>query len=458
MTFDHHIPQFHVRLPRGYLNDPNGPIDVDGQVHLYFQSRPQVDMDVPVEWAHATSDDLIHWTLHRPAIVPVPGGADSDGVWSGNTVLYDGEIRAYYSGKVTDSDYQSVLMAVSSDGGATYGTPVQVVADPAPEEGVTMFRDPFVWKTEDGWEMGVGAAEPDATATIRRYRSSDGVSWEFAGHFGSYGRFENGTSDTGEGWECPQVIPVGNTEVAIVGAWSHEDGPGDVFAFSLGEEIAPTRIDDGSNYYAASVMRDSQWGPVLFGWVTEGRDFAWTQEAGWSGAISLPRRVWLDGGRLSAEPHPAIDALRLGTAEPGAQAALGAQAEIVVPAAGTSTIRLRFSETEYLEILIDQEQNSVTVDRTNSSDDNRAHRDASIAEEAFDPTASRPALRILLDGSVVEVFTSAGRALTTRVYPTQAPPWSLEAPDGTQVWALGSGVLPVHVPGAEAERARAVVN
>lgn len=457
MTSDHHLPQFHVRLPRGYLNDPNGPIDVDGRVHLYFQSRPRVDMSIPVEWAHATSDDLVHWTLHRPAIVPVPGGADSDGVWSGNTVLHDGEIRAYYSGKVTDSPYQSVLMAVSSDGGATFGAPLQVVADPGAEEGVTMFRDPFVWKTDDGWEMGVGAAEPDDTATIRRYRSADGVSWEFAGYLGSHGRFEDGASDTGDGWECPQVIPVGGTEVAIVGAWSHADGPGDVLAFPLDDDIALTRVDHGSNYYAASVMRESRWGPVLFGWVTEGRDFAWTEEAGWSGAISLPRRVWLDGGRLAAEPHPAVEELRLGAAEPAARAVLGAQAEIVVPEAATGVIRLRFSETEHLEIRIDQEEDTVTVDRTRSSGDARAHRDASVADDAFDATAARPALRILLDGSVVEVFSSAGRSITTRVYPTQAPPWTVEAPTGTLVWALESAVAPVRLPGSESAPARAVV-
>ena len=26
--YDHHLPQYHVSLERGYLNDPNGPIQV----------------------------------------------------------------------------------------------------------------------------------------------------------------------------------------------------------------------------------------------------------------------------------------------------------------------------------------------------------------------------------------------------------------------------------------------
>jgi beta-fructofuranosidase len=99
----HHVPQFHIRLPRGYLNDPNGPIELRGITHVYFQSRSLADVRVPVEWGHATSTDLVHWQLHRPAMSPVPGGLDSGGCWSGNTVLDGERVRAYYSGKVSNS-------------------------------------------------------------------------------------------------------------------------------------------------------------------------------------------------------------------------------------------------------------------------------------------------------------------------------------------------------------------
>jgi beta-fructofuranosidase len=99
----HHVPQVHIGLPRGYLNDPNGPIELRGITHVYFQSRSLADVRVPVEWGHATSTDLVHWQLHRPAMSPVPGGLDSGGCWSGNTVLDGERVRAYYSGKVSNS-------------------------------------------------------------------------------------------------------------------------------------------------------------------------------------------------------------------------------------------------------------------------------------------------------------------------------------------------------------------
>ena len=457
-TADHHLPQFHLRLPRGYLNDPNGPIDLDGRAHLYFQSRPRVDLDIPVEWGHASSDDLVHWTLHRPAIVPVPGGADSGGAWSGNTVRHEGKVRAYYSGKVDHSPYQSVLMAESLDGGATYGEPVQVVEDPSPEEGVTMFRDPFVWQDGSGWSMGVGSAAVGAKASIRHYRSTDGLLWRHVGDLAALERTHIDGVDTGQGWECPQILTVDGVDVAIVASWSHADGPSDVLAFTVPDTMPditasirsggahPQKVDEGQNFYAASVMRNSSWGPVLFGWITEGRSTQWSQQAGWSGAISLPRRTWLDAGRLACEPHPALDALRVGTARPAHEAVIGAQAEVLLAVPSTGRIRLRFSPREYLDIVSDVEAGTMAVDRTNASADDRAHGGRVVVHEAFeaaaasDAAAARPAVRVLIDGSVVEVFTSGGRAVTTRVYPTQAPPWTLEAPAQAVVWPLRAAI------------------
>lgn len=433
---DHHLPQYHLRLPRGYLNDPNGPVEIDGQLHLYFQSRPAVDLAIPVEWGHATSPDLVHWTLHRPAIVPVPGGDDSGGAWSGNTVLLDGTLRAYYSGKVDDSQQQPVVLAESHDGGASFGPPRLVVGNPAVDEAVSMFRDPFVWRRDGGWSMAMGAATGGQVAAIRHYRSSDGIDWQYAGELLSLARDSIDDLDIGEGWECPQILRVDDVEVALVAAWSHSEGPGDVLAIPIAGGGRPSVVDGGHHFYAASVMRESRWGAVLFGWITEGRPAPWTQQAGWSGAISLPRTTWLSAGRLGSAPHPAVETLRSGPAHRGRSATLGAQAEVVLPTAVSGRIRLRFSPAEHLDIVIDAEADTIAIDRSRASSDERADREPCSAAAAFDDSSARPAVRLFLDGSVVEVFTSAGRALTTRVYPTQPPPWQLEGPEQLLVWSL----------------------
>jgi beta-fructofuranosidase len=439
---DHHLPQFHVRLPRGYLNDPNGPVELGGTTHLYFQSRSHAEMAVPVEWGHASSDDLVHWTLQRPAMSPVPGGVDSGGCWSGNTVVEGDRVRAFYSGKVDNSPYQSVLTAVSDKDGTNFGRPVQVVDDPAPEEGVTMFRDPFVWRDGSAWRMVVGAAGPDSTASMREYVSADGRSWEYQGDPYRLRRTLFEGVDTGEGWECPQIIAADGREVALVSSWSHEGGPGAVLAFPVDTAPEPRRVDDGHNFYAASVMREGSHGHVLFGWITEGRDTERWQAAGWSGAITLPRRVWLDGNQLCSEPHSAVEALRIDEAFQAHGATIGAQAEIVVPPV-SGIIRVQYDDRHWLDVVVDLEGDTLTLDRSSSTQDGLVHTGPAVSTRAFAPGTDWAA-RIFLDGSVIEIFTSAGRSITSRVYPATPPPWRVSAPAGAIAWRLDTSISPAY--------------
>ncbi|MEV6895135.1 glycoside hydrolase family 32 protein [Kribbella sp. NPDC051137] len=423
-------PAFHVRPPRGYLNDPNGPIEVGGDVHLYFQSRSTVDMHVPVEWGHATSTDYVRWTVHRPAMAPQPGGPDTDGCWSGNTVLDDGRIRAFYSGRVDERPYQSVLTAVSDDGGASFGPARQVVPDPV--DGALMFRDPFVWKENGSWWLAVGAGYADRGASITLYRSNDLRDWTYVGPLAELPRGVAGGEDTGAAWECPQLLTLDGRRIAVVASWSPEAGPAEVLSFDVDAPVVPQRVDHGTNFYAASAMRDSRFGPLLFGWLTEGRDRdGWDD---WAGVISLPRVVRLGAdSSVRSAPVPTVDSLRTGPGVPADGCTTGPQCEIAVPE-GSGQVVIRFGEHERLVIELDAD--TLTIDRTEASLSPYAHRDRMRVSDAFDPSSGRPAARIFLDGSVLEVFTSAGRVLSTRVYPTTPPTWQLEAPPDAHFWTL----------------------
>ncbi|MET9268559.1 glycoside hydrolase family 32 protein [Kribbella sp. NPDC003557] len=430
-TVAHLRPAFHVRPPRGHLNDPNGPIEVGQDVHLYFQSRPVLDMHVPVEWGHATSSDYVRWTVHRPAMAPHPGGPDTDGCWSGNTVLDDGRIRAFYSGRIEERPYQSVLTAVSVDGGASFGPPHQVVPDPS--DGPIMFRDPFVWREDGTWWMAVGAGYAGRGASIASYRSDDLEHWTYAGPLAELPRGVADGEDTGAAWECPQVLTIDGRRIAVVSSWSPEGGPGEVLSFDADAPVAPRRVDHGTNFYAASALRDSRFGPLLFGWLTEGRDRpGWNDD--WAGVISLPRVVWLGAdASLRSAPVPTLDSLRVGDGSPADGASTGAQCEIVVPE-GPGQVVIHFSDQERLVIELDA--HALTIDRSEASLDRHAHGGRMRVTDAFDPASDRPAARIVLDGSVLEVFTSAGRVLSTRVYPTAPPTWRVEAPPTARLWTL----------------------
>jgi beta-fructofuranosidase len=77
--------------------------------------------------------------------------------------------------------------------------------------------------------------------------------------------------------------------------------------------VRASRVDAGPNFHVASVLRDGGDGPVMWGWVTEGRSLEWTHEADWSGMISLPRVLWLTpDGHLASAPVKALATLRAG--------------------------------------------------------------------------------------------------------------------------------------------------
>ena len=80
-------PQYHLLPAHNWMNDPNGPIFFRGRYHMFHQYNPQSAVWGNMNWAHATSPDMIHWQHEPIALSPTPGGPDRDGVFSGSAVL-----------------------------------------------------------------------------------------------------------------------------------------------------------------------------------------------------------------------------------------------------------------------------------------------------------------------------------------------------------------------------------
>lgn len=441
---DHHFPKFHVRRPTGFVNDPNGPILIDGKLHLYFQYRSAASGAGFVSWGHASSRDFVNWRHHRLAITPEPDGLDVDGSWSGNTVLSDGQVVAFYSAYDTTAKYQSVVKAISDDGGFAFGPSVRTVPDPDVAEGITFFRDPFVWRDGDRWRMVVGTGAADETASVRLFESPDLADWTPVGVMAAMLRQSTGAGDTGAMWECPQVATLNGQDVLIVSPWAPGCELMQVLTLSGLDDLAKTplvvgRLDHGANFYAASVLRSSPYGPIVWGWSTEGRSDDWCVEADWSGMLTLPRSIFMrPDGTVATDPLPAMVTLRsdhvelvrdssgdLGTPK------LSAQAELHLdlgagPARPPVRARLRFGSDEHLDISVDWSRGTVTVDRSCASVDPRAHRGAVSFVEPRCAEGVRLTISVYVDGSIIELFTNSGRCATVRMYPTSPPPWRLE--------------------------------
>lgn len=429
MPIEHLRPRYHVRPPTGYVNDPNGPVFLDGRWHLYFQYVYDTPRTGPVVWGHASSADLAHWQLHRPAISPDPTALDRDGCWSGNAVVADGVVHAFYSGFRRGHPYQTVVTASSVDGGRSFGPPVQAIPDPDPAEQIVEFRDPFVWQEDERWLMVVGAGLP-GRASARLYESGDLREWRYSG---SLAEAERGSTeiDAGDMWECPQVVSVDGRDALLVGTYDLTGQPTNEVLAITGTraelskgDFRVSRFDMGRNFYAASGMRD---GAIVWGWATEGRSQDWANEDDWSGMITLPRQVAIaDDGRLTSAPVDGLQTLRgaeLSTAE------LPAQFEAQLTVSDNARIVLHCGD-EHFDIAV--ADGRVNVDREHASSDSRAHG----GTYSFDDPDVRT-LRWFVDGSISELFTDTGYCSTVRFYPTTPPPWRLEISGAeAQIWAL----------------------
>ena len=206
-------------------------------------------------------------------------------------------------------------------------------------------------------------------------------------------------------------------------------------------------FDRGENFYAASVLPLSPDGPLVWGWATEGRSLDWCVEDGWSGALTLPRRVGLrPDGSLASAPVAACASLRAdqhGRVVDGHLDGLPAQLEFAVEfpgaPAGPCRVRLRFGAEEYLDVTVDPAAGRVVVDRDHASADPRADG-GSCSASGLDGLRDGGSVRGFLDGSLLELFVPDGPALTVRLYPTTPPPWrvEVEGADGVRVrvWEL----------------------
>src|SRR5664279_3533730 len=169
-------PQIHFSSPPNWINDPNGPVLLNGQYHLFFQLNPSGDQWGHMSWGHAVSPDLVHWK-QLPVALPEEQGV---AIFSGSTVV-DADnttslcadsgqktpacMVAVYTGASKDKQTQNI--AFSRDGGTTW---TKYAANPVIDLGLKDFRDPKVfWHAlSQSWVMVVSL--PDQHK-LRIYRS-----------------------------------------------------------------------------------------------------------------------------------------------------------------------------------------------------------------------------------------------------------------------------------------------
>ena len=302
--------QYHIAAPSGWINDPNGLIQVDGVYHVFYQLHPFSPEWGPMYWGHVTSRDLAHW--HHEPIALAPDQPYEAGCFSGSAVNDKGIITLLYTAHNDGNTIKECqCIARSHDGGRTFEkSPANPVLPHYPKDGSADFRDPKVWRQDGRWQMIIGSGKHRKGRALL-YASADLEHWEYRGIMCE----SDGTQ--GVMWECPNFCTVDGRDVLIFSPMEMKKHKNvysvGVFDNKIGK-FTPAccrELDHGLNYYAAQIFEDEQKRTILIAWMDMwGADFP-TQEDGWAGALTLPRVLHMRGDTLLQQPVPELTALRM---------------------------------------------------------------------------------------------------------------------------------------------------
>ncbi|GLH96317.1 glycoside hydrolase family 32 protein [Phytohabitans aurantiacus] len=431
MTVEPAFPVLHVRPPTGWVNDPNGPFRWNGTYHLFYQHNPSAPVHAQIAWGHSSSTDLLRWRTEPVALTPTPGHLDAGGCWSGCVVDDAGVPTAVYTG-IGDGVLDASVCLATADDDTLRSWSKQPAAAARPPEGLDLlgYRDPFVF-TVDGRRyalVGAGLAGGGA-ATVLLYACDDLRAWTYLGPLLDTGDAVAKAHAPADIWECPQLVRLADRWVLIVSLWTDEVLgqvaylAGDLDVSGGVPRFTPTHgglVDSGRDFYAPAVLPAPD-RTLMWGWTWEDRGETDVLASGWAGALTLPRELSLDAaGRLVTAPARELHALR-GAAT---TRVLGAQESLLLPS-GPLDIEIRLHcppDRPATLALGSGDELTVTVDPATGQVDLRrrvhhADRAARAAAGRVTPHTNVVDVRLLLDGSIVELFLPDGVVFTERLYP-----------------------------------------
>ena len=323
-------PVFHLSPRVGWMNDPNGFSYYGGKYHLFYQYNPYKATWAPMHWGHAVSDDLLSWEQLPAAMAPDEPYDDLNGCFSGSAVeLDDGRHLLLYTGVGQGQpnadgsmcDLQTQCVAVGD--GVNYvkyeGNPV-IGGDLLPEGFSTEhFRDPKIWREEDGsFRCVVAAMDAEGSGVILMFASDDGFSWRSLGQLAAnHGRY-------GTMWECPDFFSLdgydvlltspmfmlpeghdfysGNGTLCIIGHRDEQTG-------ELVEESLAT-IDHGIDFYATQTIPTPDGRRVMVAWMQNWDTISESTMHRWFGQMTVPRELHVRDGHLVQWPVRELDERR----------------------------------------------------------------------------------------------------------------------------------------------------
>ena len=399
--------KYHFSPIRGWMNDPNGLCSFGGQYHLFYQFNPGDQQWGNMHWGHAISPDLLHWK-HLPIarfpqqeLMNLPelrGGAYS------GTALPEGDIlHLYYTRHIGDNAKtwcrEWTVHASTRDGIHFAGEDELVVQ--LPPELETDFRDPKVLRLGDQWIMLTGGRSGE-TPVVAIHTSQDRLYWQYGGIF--HREEDNKYCQA----ECPDLIPMGEEYILIVGYHNRPNvatqirrdvvwyrGKIENLRFRV---LAQGLMDYGKDYYATQSVAGTD---IVLGWNSDYGQTYRPLPGGANGTMSLPRKLFLRDGNVYTFPIAAVSTL-----EHDERLLTG-----TVRTDGSCHIRLDVSrDARYCLLLAESEQGALSLSGSEGRTELR------IWQERLPLPDGEPVTQVdvYLDRSLVEIFLNGGSVAATR--------------------------------------------
>ncbi len=445
---------FHIQPEAGWLNDPNGLVQVNGTYHIYHQYNPfDAARGGATMWNHLSTQDFVHYRDHGPALFP-DSAPDASGAYSGSAFVERGgcaddacsnaagdRIHYFYTGNVkhTDRDDYDYILAgreanqihmVTNDPCELGEKRVVLTNADHPADIGCHVRDPKVLEHDGTYYMVLGARTRDDSGCVLVYTSHDLDHWAYATRITLPERF-------GYMWECPDLFFLDGELVLVccpqgvpAEGLDYQNAHQCVFfrvqadfsepSFTLVDDGRPRMLDHGFDFYAPQSFEDEQGRRIAFGWIgLPDPDYDNpTVPRGWQGAHTVPRALHLRDGKLVQQPVAEMEALRGDARELTSGACLdepGRVFELLVSCDGAKELKLNLRASAELT----WDAGALTLDMTG---DGHGRTVRSAALDRLDD------LRILSDTSVLEVFANNGETVfTTRTYSDAASTLTCES-------------------------------
>lgn len=327
---------FHLEMPFGLINDPNGLTYLDGEYHVFFQWNPLGCEHKNKCWGHVKTADFVNYTMPELSMMPTDY-YDKNGCYSGSGFAEDGKVRLLYTNNAKDEQGNRIatqrISTLQSDGTASKD---EIIVN-GPAEGFTAhYRDPYYFEKNGNQYIIIGVQRENETGTVTVYQRTQkgqaGVAnekWDYLGELKTNEELKN----FGYMWECPGVVntvdAADNKEKTVLlfcpqGLEAEEYRYQNIFqsGYVVGDMDLESmtmkhgefiELDYGFDFYAPQVLKKDD-RHILFGWMgMPDKDSEYpSANEGWMYSLTMPRELTLKDNHVYSMPVKEIEALRTG--------------------------------------------------------------------------------------------------------------------------------------------------